>query len=120
MKYLKLLEQNLLSILSIIAFFWWVTAGSNTAPLAFYSFAVIYGGYYVDWARRNPTVPLKKAKHRVQFDAVIVVLMIGAIITGGSGVLAIAGGIIFVLGTVGADIFLYRRAKRNAKTEDNH
>ncbi|WP_127848525.1 hypothetical protein [Lacticaseibacillus hulanensis] len=108
---------TILSILAMVAFFWWILAGANTAPIAFYTFAVLYGGFYVDWARRNPVMPLKQAKHRVNFDILIVIVMMVGVFSGGSSVLAIAGGVIFVIGTVGADIFLYYRARKDSKTD---
>lgn len=117
MKIINGLRKNLLSILTIIAFFWWITANDYTSPLAFYTFAVLYAGYYVDWARRNPVVPKKRAKQRIQFDVVLVILMIASIAMGDSDVLAIAGGVIFVIGILGADFWLYRKAKKNVGAE---
>ncbi len=117
MKKLQFVQKNLLGLLSVVAFIWWIFAGTQIAPLAFFTFTVIYGGYYIDWAEKNPDIPLRAAKRHVQFDVVLVVVMALSVVMGTPQLLAILGGVVFALATVGADLVLYWRAKRRTSEE---
>lgn len=112
---LQWVRQHFLAIAATCAAIWWITAGEAVQDLAFYTFVVLYGGYYVLRTRQRPMTNLRLAKSQLIFDVILVGFVMVPLLTSSASVLSSAAAVIFILAIGGADLRQYLILRRQAK-----
>lgn len=113
MNLIKWVGQHFLAVMASLAAIWWFTASENVEQLAFFSFAVIYGAYYIERTKRTPMKNFRMARGQLMFDVVLCVFMAIVTIGGQSNKMDIAAAAIFVTAITGTDLVQFIRIRRS-------
>jgi Na+-translocating ferredoxin:NAD+ oxidoreductase RnfD subunit len=108
-------REHFLATLAGLAAIWWFMAGEQYEQLAFFSFAVIYGAYYIERMRKHPMKNFRMARGQLMFDLVLCAFMAIVTIGGQSAKLDIAAAIVFVIAITGTDLVQFLRLRRQGR-----
>jgi hypothetical protein len=105
-------REHFLATMAGLAAIWWFMAGEQYEQLAFFTFAVIYGAYYVERMRKHPMVNFQMARAQLMFDLVLCAFMAIVTVGGQSSKLNVAAAIVFVVAVTGTDLVQFLRLRR--------
>lgn len=105
-------REHFLATMAGLAAIWWFMAGEQYEQLAFFTFAVIYGAYYVERMRKHPMANFQMARAQLMFDLVLCAFMAIVTVGGQSSKLNVAAAIVFVVAVTGTDLVQFLRLRR--------
>lgn len=112
---LQWIRQHFLALAASLAALWWFFGSEMTQDLAFYTFVVLYGGYYVIRTQQKPMQNLRIAKSQLIFDIVLMAMVLITIFDAEASGLNVAAAVIFIVAIGGADLRQFLKLRKQAK-----
>ncbi|WDF83717.1 hypothetical protein PQ472_05630 [Lacticaseibacillus pabuli] len=115
MQIVNFIRKHFLSAIATIAFLWWFFGPDAMHSIAFYTFAVVYGAYYVQRTFTQPALSYRIARSQLIFDLFLLAIVLITIFDGSTDKLTIFGVVIFIIAIGGADLWQFIRIRRDSK-----
>ena len=115
MQILNFIRKHFLAVLATITGIWWFFGPNSMHAIAFYTFAVVYGAYYVQRTMTQPALSYRIARSQLLFDLFLLAIVLITIFEGSSDRLTVFGVVIFIVAIGGADLWQFIRIRRATK-----